>query len=108
TGNFNTANGASALAANTTGSNNTAIGVAALLNTTGNSNIALGQVAGANIGTGSNNIDVGNRGGIGESSHMRIGTVGTQTATFVAGISGGTVAHGVGGSVRYTGPTRGP
>jgi hypothetical protein len=96
TGNFNTANGDSALQNNTTASHNTATGEGALLGTTGDNNIALGAVAGANLTTGSNNIHIGNRGAVGESGHIRIGTVGTQTATFVAGIRGVTVAGGVG------------
>jgi len=60
-------------------------------NTTGGSNIALGFSAGANLTIGSNNIDIGNVGSAGESSHIHIGTVGTQTATFIAGIHGVTV-----------------
>jgi hypothetical protein len=76
---------------NTTGAGNTAIGEHALLNnSTGSSNIALGLNAGSNLTTGDNNIDIGNGGVAGESDKIRIGTVGTQNATFVAGI------HGVG------------
>src|SRR5439155_4512980 len=63
---------------------------------TGGSNIALGDSAGANLTTGSNNIDIGNLGVAGESRHIRIGTTGTQTKTFIAGISGATVPGGVG------------
>ena len=37
--------------------------------------------------TGSNNIDIGNAGVAGEANTIRIGKVGTQTATFIAGIS---------------------
>jgi hypothetical protein len=48
----------------------------------------LGLFAGFNLTTGSNNIDMGNRGVAGESAKIRIGTVGTQIATFIAGISG--------------------
>jgi Chaperone of endosialidase len=96
TGNFNTANGLEALFRNTTGSHNTANGVETLENnTTGNNNIALGVQAGFNLTTGSNNIDIGNQGVPGESSTIRIGIEGTQTATFIAGISGSTVANGV-------------
>src|SRR2546430_1271505 len=83
----NTANGLEALRSNTTGFDNTANGVNALFNnTTGGSNIALGNNAGMNLTTGSNNIDIGNVGMAGESKHIRIGTSGTQTQTFVAGI----------------------
>ena len=64
-------------------------------NTTGTSNIALGFNAGFNLTTGSNNIDIGNAGVAGESNTIRIGTAGTQTNTFIAGISGVTVAGGV-------------
>jgi trimeric autotransporter adhesin len=96
TGSRNTANGVFALAFNTTGNRNTANGVFALYdNRTGNSNIALGFQAGVNI-TGNSNIDIGNEGMAGESNTLRIGTTGTQTATYIAGISGVTVAGGVG------------
>jgi trimeric autotransporter adhesin len=97
TGSKNTSNGADALNSNTTGNNNTASGQNALsLNTTGNGNIALGISAGANLTTGDNNIEIGNPGIAGEANTIRLGSVGTQTATFVAGISGTTVAGGVG------------
>ena len=72
------------------------MGFNALNNTTGNSNIALGDSAGTNLTTGSNNIDIGNKGKAGESNYIRIGTKGTQTHTLIAGISGATVAGGVG------------
>src|SRR5438128_1523465 len=97
TGNWNTAVGREALLNNTTGSNNTATGESALFeNTTGSGNIALGFSAGSNLTTGSNNIDIGNAGVAGESGTIRIGTGGTQTATFIAGISGATIPGGVG------------
>jgi hypothetical protein len=48
----------------------------------------LGFGAGQNLTTGSNNIDIGNAGAAGESNKIRIGTVGTQTKTFIAGIHG--------------------
>lgn len=112
-GNNNTANGVNAMFYNTTGKENTATGFQALQanngndntasgfdalysNTTGTNNIALGNQAGFNLTTGSNNIDIGNSGVTGESAKIRIGTKGTQTATFIAGISGKTVASGVG------------
>ena len=89
TGSENTANGSAALQSNTTGSDNTANGVDALFfNTTGSSNIALGVSAGQNLTTGNNNIDIGNPGVAAEANTIRIGTVGTQTKTFIAGISG--------------------
>jgi hypothetical protein len=97
TGGGNTATGHSALGANTTGNNNTANGVDALFNnTTGKSNIALGFNAGSKFTTGNNNIDIGNVGVAGEANKIRIGAVGTQTATFIAGIHGVTVASAIG------------
>ena len=48
-----------------------------------------------NLTTGSNNIEIGNAGVAAESNAIRIGTVGTQQATYIAGISGKTVAGGV-------------
>jgi hypothetical protein len=96
TGRGNTAVGASAslgdngaLGFNTMGNNNTAIGRNALgLNTTGSTNIAVGRDAGADLTTGDNNIDIGNVGVADEANAIRIGTSGTQTTTFIAGISG--------------------
>jgi hypothetical protein len=96
TGNFNTATGGYALYRNTTGGDNTAIGFQALLGSAGSDNIALGSNAGINLTTGNNNIYIGNRGGgVGESNTIRIGKS-TQRSTFIAGISGVTVAGGVG------------
>ena len=97
TGGSNTASGVGALNFNTTGFFNTAIGDGALFNnTTGSGNIALGLSAGVNLTTGNNNIDIGNEGVAGEAKHIRVGTKGTHTHTFIAGISGATVAGGVG------------
>jgi len=48
----------------------------------------LGSNAGVNLTTGDNNIDIGNVGVPGESGKIRVGTVGTQNATFVAGVHG--------------------
>jgi hypothetical protein len=96
TGQHNTATGAYALVRNTTGKNNTGIGYSALVqNTTGTSNIALGYQAGGGLTTGDNNIDIGNRGIAGEANTIRIGTTGTQTNAYIAGISGATVPTGV-------------
>jgi hypothetical protein len=92
----NTATGAGALLSDNTGQSNTANGQNALSNnTSGSSNIALGINAGRALTTGSNNIDIGNAGVMGESGTIRIGTAGTHTATFIAGISGNTLARGV-------------
>ena len=87
-GDENTATGAFALQQNTTGSGNTATGFFALFLNTGSNNIAIGNQAGSNLTTGSNNICIGNPGVAGELNTIRIGEVGTQTATFIAGISG--------------------
>ena len=95
TGPNNTALGYFALFSNTTGNSNTASGYDALLNnTTGVGNIALGNFAGSNLTTGNNNIDVGNLGVAGEANTIRIGTIGTQTATYIAGIMGRTAPMG--------------
>jgi trimeric autotransporter adhesin len=99
----NTATGVNALAGNTTGigntangtfaanfsngDNNTAIGFQAYTQATaGNNNTTLGFNAGAHLTTGSDNIDIGNLGVASDSGTIRIGTVGTQTKAFIAGI----------------------
>ena len=88
-GSDNTATGEEALEANTVGHDNTAAGTNALVNnTTGSSNIAIGSSAGVNLSTGSNNIAIGNAGVAAESNTIRIGTQGTQTKAFMAGVSG--------------------
>jgi hypothetical protein len=61
--------------------------------TNGDNNIAIGASAGINLTMASdNNIDIGNAGVTGESGRIRIGVQGTQTRTFVAGISGSPIA----------------
>ena len=52
----------------------------------------MGINAGNNLTIGNNNIDIGNGGVAGESATTRIGTAGTQTRTFIAGVSGVAVA----------------
>ena len=97
TGSRNTVAGSGAMGINTTGNNNTALGASALINnTTGDTNIAIGFSAGQNLTTGSNNIVIANAGVTGESKAIRIGTRTTHRATYIAGISGATVAGGVG------------
>ena len=94
TGGGNTAVGSAALYSNTTGSNNTAVGSGAMQTVySGSGNIAIGAVSG-DVGAGNNNIDIGNEGVSGESSIIRLGTSGTQTAAYIAGISGVTVTGG--------------
>jgi len=96
-GSGNTAIGTGSLSNNTTGDNNTATGDDALVsNTTGSDNIAIGFKAGLSVTSGSNNIDIGNRGHVGDSQTIRVGTRGTHTDTYVAGISGVSVPEGVG------------
>src|SRR6266540_1482160 len=87
-GGGNTAIGITALLHNITGFNNTATGANALQNSTGHGNIGIGLNGGINLTTGTFNICIGNSGVAGESNTIRIGTVGTQTATFVAGVNG--------------------
>ena len=96
TGSVNTAIGEAALLDNSTGSANTAIGDAALANNkTGSNNVALGAGAGMNHSTGNNNIYIVSRGFPGEDNTIRIGEP-KHGRTFIAGISGVTVAGGVG------------
>ena len=80
------------------GHDNLAEGYKALLHNTGSNNVGLGCNAGGNLTTGSNNIDMGANvlGTAGEANTIRIGKSGTETKTFIAGISGKTVASGVG------------
>ncbi len=94
TGNENTAVGEWSLLSNTGGNNNTALGFNSLAATTGSNNIALGNAAGNLLTAGSNNIAIGNSGAAAESNTIRIGTVGTQTKAFIAGISGVTSSGG--------------
>jgi len=96
TGIANIAIGDSALFSNTTATANIAIGSGALTNnSTGNGNTAVGHNAGGNLTTGNNNIDIGFNVNCdpNEDNTIRIGN--GQSATFIAGISGATVASGV-------------
>jgi hypothetical protein len=116
-GSDNTAVGTTALTNNITGGANTAVGVEALRASTGKDNTALGFLAGQNL-TGDNNIavgflagqyllddnniDIGNQGGADDSGVIRIGTEGTHTATFIAGIREAPLAQGVAMAVGIT------
>jgi hypothetical protein len=110
TGNGNVAVGNSAMSRNQTSGDNVAVGLNALFfttagsntavgsnalatDTTGTGNIALGYFAGSLISTGSNNIDIGSSAPGNESDTIRIGN--TQTAAYLAGVNGVTVASGV-------------
>ncbi len=94
TGQQNVAVGASTLAA-TSGTNNTALGTLALYDTTtGSSNVAIGAEAGFQLTSGNSNIYISHRGPSpagSESGHIRIGTPGNQTSTYIAGIRSGSV-----------------
>jgi hypothetical protein len=103
TGTDKTAAGLEALDQNTTGADNTAAGFRALQNSTsGSSNIGIGNNAGGNLTTGSNNIEIYDPGVAGESNTIRIGTQGTQTDTFIAGIFGTPKIKKACQSARYT------
>ncbi len=94
-GNNNNAMGYGALLRNTTGSDNSAQGYEALAgNTSGNLNIGVGYKAGSSLTTGSNNIDIGNVGVAAEAGKIRIGTQGTQSAAFIAGVAGTNISGG--------------
>jgi hypothetical protein len=94
-GSGNTGVGWQALLSNRA-NNSTAVGMDALEHSTGSNNVGLGVNAGANLTTGNFNIDIGAPGVAGESRRIRIGTAGTQNATFIVGIRGATVPSGVG------------
>ena len=95
TGSSNNSSGYGALYKNTTGVNNNAMGVFAMgSNTIGSNNIAMGQYAGYDSITGSNNIEIGSRGTASDNNVIRIGTPGTQSATYFAGVSGVNVTGG--------------
>ncbi|MBV9769311.1 MAG: tail fiber domain-containing protein [Bryobacterales bacterium] len=95
-GSQNTAVGNGALGANGIGSYSTAIGAVALGgNGYGSYNIAIGYEAAYNVSGGnSNNIHIGSQGsGSDASGTIQIGTSGTQTSFFAAGISGVTTGN---------------
>jgi hypothetical protein len=105
TGGYNTGFGAYALVVNTTGSGNTAFGYAGLRSmttgsknigfgyqalyndSTGSNNIAMGYQGALNVTTGSNNIEIGSSGAASDNDVIRIGTPGTQTTAYLAGVS---------------------
>jgi hypothetical protein len=94
TGSDNSALGNLALLNNTTGGSNTGLGSRALSNhTTGNNNIAVGYNAGSQVTANSNNIHIGHAGTASDSGTIRIGTSGTQTEFYVAGVTGVTTTN---------------
>lgn len=84
-----------ALSLLTTGNNNVGVGDAALASlTTGHDNIAIGAGAGDFYSSNeSNNIAIGDTGSPGDQGIIYLGTQGTQTKCFVAGITGVSVAN---------------
>lgn len=92
-GSQNSATGYGALYANRTGSNNTAAGFETLYLNTGSNNTALGYLAGYQVGSGNYNIHIGSQGVFSDNATIRIGTPGTQTAFFAAGIRGATTGN---------------
>ena len=92
----NTAVGSQALFTNVSGTNNTAVGYQALTSSTGTNNIALGNGAGSALTTTSNNIIIGNNGVLTDANTIKIGTAGSQTRCFIAGIRGVTTGSATG------------
>jgi hypothetical protein len=91
-GGQNTGTGSSALYSNTTGNNNTGVGFNALYNSAGSNNVGIGYQAGYFVSTGNNNIHIGSQGTSNDNAVIRIGTPGTQTKFFAAGVAGATVS----------------
>ncbi|HXK21815.1 MAG TPA: tail fiber domain-containing protein [Myxococcota bacterium] len=90
----NSAFGSGALQSNVSGSSNSAFGLGALgSNSSGARNVAVGQSAGANQTTGSDNLYLANSGVAAESGQIKIGTAGTHTRAFIAGIRGVTTVN---------------
>jgi hypothetical protein len=82
---------------NTTGNNNTFVGTySGFSNNTGSSNTFVGFNSGLNANpAGNNNVYVSNLGGPSDNGTIRIGDPVSQTATYVAGISGASTNSGV-------------
>lgn len=111
-GGYNVAVGYQALYSNTSGYNNTALGENALysytgvgyntalgdgalqLLTGGTDNIGIGDFGGHDLTTGSWNIHIGNPGTSSDDHTIKVGQQGTQSKTFIAGISGTSVSGG--------------
>jgi hypothetical protein len=87
TGSDNTALGLQSLWSNEVGNENVAVGSNALIQSTGSNNVAVGFNAGNEITAGSNNVDIASEGVTADNGIIRIGTAGSQTETFVAGIA---------------------
>jgi hypothetical protein len=86
-GEFNTGVGSQALVTNADGDFNVAIGGKALFNIASSTdNIAIGYGAALSLTSGAHNIHIGNPALSSESNTIRIGTGGTHTKFFVAGV----------------------
>ncbi len=97
-GTQNTAVGTGALGTSGGGVANVAVGWGALgAATGGNNNIAIGNLAAHNLTGNANNIHIGSEGSAADNNTIRIGTSGTQTSFFAAGVSG--VTTGLSGAV---------
>jgi hypothetical protein len=92
TGHDNVAVGAQALLVNTTGSGNTAIGTYALYASNGSGNVAIGYAAGINLDAGTSNVHIANTGTAADTNTIRIGSTGTHTRAFLAGVRGAATA----------------
>jgi hypothetical protein len=90
-GSLNVAAGFEAMDLGTSASRNVVIGWHAGRNINGQRNVVIGSEAGSALVSGSNNIFIGNP-GADESQTIRIGTVGTHTRAFFAGIHNSTPA----------------
>lgn len=93
---YNVGVGLTCCASVTTGYYNVGVGYAALTNlTTGMSNVSIGKFSGsAYIGAESNNILISNVGVAADSGTIRLGTAGTHTTNYQAGIYGVTAHTG--------------
>ncbi|MBV9506432.1 MAG: tail fiber domain-containing protein [Acidobacteriia bacterium] len=95
TGSANTGVGSLSLNQEVSGSNNTAIGAGSLeALQTGTGNTGIGFNAGGYLTSGSNNIYIGNLGTAGENGTLRIGTAGTQTSLYLAGVTASSLPNG--------------
>jgi hypothetical protein len=87
--------GQNSLKFQTNGDNCTAVGYNTLQGSSGTFNTALGAGAGSVLaGPGSNCVHIANIGGVGDADLIKIGTQGTQTAAFIAGVYQAPVAVG--------------
>ncbi len=103
TGSYNVAIGLNASLVNSKGSHNVGIGDSALYSNEGSDNVAIGSGAGSALRTGDDNVEIANRGVKTDSGVVRIGKEGTQTSTYIAGITASPLADGVTVGISPTG-----